>query len=72
MQVRTSLQTENHASTPPLNFLQVGALRVANQQRQSTEGKVGRHFLSLKKQPLFTFRTCSLAATIVKDARRPS
>ena len=34
MQVRTSLQTDNHhASTPPLSFLQ------ADQQRQSTEGK---------------------------------
>jgi len=53
-------------------FYRSDALRVANQQRQSTEGKVGRHFLSLNKQPLFTFRTCSLAATIVKHARRPS
>jgi len=24
MQVRTSLQTDNHASTPPLSFLQAG------------------------------------------------
>jgi len=32
MQVCTSLQTDNHANTPPLSFLQ------ANQQRQSTEG----------------------------------
>jgi len=33
MQVCTSLQTDNHASTPPLKFLP------PNQQRQSTEGK---------------------------------
>jgi len=26
MQVFTSLQTDNHASTPPLNFLQAGCL----------------------------------------------
>ena len=26
MQVCTSLQTENHASTPPLSFLQAGCL----------------------------------------------
>jgi len=32
MQVCTSLQTDNHTSTPPLNFLP------PNQQRQSTEG----------------------------------
>jgi len=38
MQVCTSLQTDNHASTPPLKvFLRV--LPAPNQQRQSTEGK---------------------------------
>jgi len=35
MQVCTSLQTDNHASTPPLQFF---TGRVPNQQRQSTEG----------------------------------
>jgi len=40
MQVCTSLQTDNHASTPPLSFLQAGCLSCRpNQQRQSTEGK---------------------------------
>ena len=37
MQVCILLQTDNHASTPPLCFLQ--AFLPPNQQRQSTEGK---------------------------------
>jgi len=36
----TSLQTDNHASTSSLNFLQAGMLLpTSNQQCQSTEGK---------------------------------
>jgi len=38
MQICTSLETDNHASTPPLSFYRPGALPAANQQRQSTEG----------------------------------
>jgi len=40
MQVCTSLQTDNHASTPPLSFF-TGWMpfRPPNQQHQSTEGK---------------------------------
>jgi len=39
MQVCTSLQTDNHASTPPLKFF-TGRMpfQPPNQQRQSTEG----------------------------------
>jgi len=39
MQVCTSLQTDNHASTPPLSFF-TGQMPFLppNQQRQSTEG----------------------------------
>ena len=37
MQVCTSLQTDNHASTTPLNFYKLGAL-LATQPCQSTEG----------------------------------
>jgi len=39
MQVCTSLQTDNHASTPPLSFFR-GCMPFLppNQQRQSTEG----------------------------------
>ena len=36
IQVCTLFQTDNHASTPPLSFLQAG--RPSNQQRQSTDG----------------------------------
>ena len=38
MQVCISLQTDNHASTPPLSFYRQDALPAPNQQRQSTEG----------------------------------
>jgi len=40
MQVCISLQTDNHASTPPLKFF-TGRMPFLppNQQRQSTEGK---------------------------------
>jgi len=39
MQVSTSLQTDNHASTPPVSFF-TGRMPFLshNQQRQSTEG----------------------------------
>ena len=46
MQVCTSLQTDNHASTPPLSFLQAGC--PPNQQRQCTEGIVATLQLQLK------------------------
>jgi len=41
MQVCTSLQTDNHANTPPLSFF-TGRMPFLppNQQRQSTEGKL--------------------------------
>jgi len=39
MQVCTSLQTDNHASTPPLSFTgRIIPFLLPNQQRQSTEG----------------------------------
>jgi len=46
MQVCTSLQPDNHASTPLLSFF-TGSMRFLppNQQRQSTEGK-GTHTLT--------------------------
>jgi len=44
MQVCTSLQTDNHASTPPLSFFTGQMLFLPpNQQRQSTEGKPYNH-----------------------------
>jgi len=39
MQVCTSLQTDNHASTPPLSYLQAGCLS-CRRTNQSTEGNV--------------------------------
>jgi len=41
MQICTSLQTNNHASTPPLSFF-TGRMPFLppNQQRQSTEGTI--------------------------------
>jgi len=41
MQVCTSLQTDNHASSPPLSFF-TGRMPflLPNQQRQSTEGTI--------------------------------
>jgi len=43
MQVCTYLQTDNHAGTPPLSFLQASRIPflLPNQQRQSTE--VNKH-----------------------------
>ena len=38
MQVCTSLQTDNHASTPPLFFTGRMPFLLPNQQRQSSEG----------------------------------
>jgi len=38
MQVCTSLQTDNHASTPPLFFTGRMPFLPPNQERQSTEG----------------------------------
>jgi len=36
MQVSILLQTDDHASTPPLSFYRPDALPAANQQRQGT------------------------------------
>jgi len=55
MQVCTSLQTDNHASSPPLNFFTGWMPFLSpNQQRQSTEGtrvspiltKIRKYFLN--------------------------
>jgi len=51
MQVCTSLQTDNHASTPPLSFC-TGRMPFLppNQQRQSTEGKTTTKKCKTEKQ----------------------
>jgi len=46
MQVCTSLQTDNHASTSPLSFYRPDAFLPPNQQRQSTEGHIASTQLS--------------------------
>jgi len=38
MHVCTLLQTDNHARTPPVSFLQAGCPSAPNQQHQITEG----------------------------------
>jgi len=45
VQVCTSLQTDNHASTPPLSFFFTDGMPFLppNQQRQSTEGNMLYH-----------------------------
>ena len=57
MQVCTSLQTDNHASNPPLSFF-TGRMPFLppNQQRQSTEGRV---YLSTFRSMTFRWRTCT-------------
>jgi len=51
VQVCTSLQTDNHASTPPLSFF-TGRMpfHPPNQQHQSTEGKYGHVVHEKRKQ----------------------
>jgi len=53
MQVYISLQTDNHASTPPLKFF-TGRMPFLppNQQRQSTEGKTNQNKTSPKMSML--------------------
>jgi len=50
MQVCTSLQTDNYASTPPLSFY-TGRMpfHPPNQQHQSTEGKITEGFDKIAK-----------------------
>jgi len=53
MQVCTSLQTDNHASTPPLSiFTGQMPFLPPNQQRQSTEGTI-RPIISKYTGPIF-------------------
>jgi len=59
MQVCNSLQTDNHASTPPLNFLQAGcpSCHPTNSVTQSTEGKGW-------EQPRTNTSRCSVRAIV--------
>jgi len=77
MQVCTSLQTDNHASTPPLFFTGRMPFLPPNQQRQSTEGMldtdswVERTTSSCKKVRLIFRVTSSLPEQIkVEDLKK--
>jgi len=72
MQVCTSLQADNHTSTPPLCFF-TGRMPFlpSNQQRQSTEGNTAMHtkcryeVIHLNKPPLsLAFSTCIYHANL--------
>jgi len=53
MQVSTSLQTDNHASTPPLSFFaDCMPFLPPNQQRQSTEDNCTTHNVFTKSQEM--------------------
>jgi len=44
MQVCTSLQTDDHTSTPPLSFTGLMPFLPPNQQRLSTEGTIFKNY----------------------------
>ena len=68
MQVCTSLQTDNHTSTPPLSFLQIGcpSCRPTNSAKalKATTG-LYKHYIN-HNQTLFTLTFRSLPETFVK------
>jgi len=77
MQVCTSLQTDNHASTPPLKFI-TGRMPflLPNQQRQSTRGKRHMCVNNLPKQEIIItlpviimFECCSVKVKILQQRR---
>jgi len=63
MQVCTSLQTDNHASTPPLKFF-TGRMPFLppNQQRQSTEG-IGNESVPIQ------LAQCRFPGLVISNAR---
>jgi len=66
MQVCASLQTDNHASTPPLSFF-TGRMPVLppNQQRQSTEDTVLQCAVACKQLLLFSVAWSSIVTCAV-------
>jgi len=75
MEICTSLQTDNHASTPPLSFFtgQMPFL-TPNQQRQSTEGTEGFASHSTQNRPFWNLKTffTSLGTEETKPNRKTS
>jgi len=71
MQVCTSLQTDNHASTPPLKFFTGRTPFLShNQQRQSTEGTSTEGTLT-KVAIFFTINTTVTIRKIIQISRLP-
>jgi len=64
MQVCTSFQIDNHASTPPLSiFTDWMPFLPPNQQRQSTEGQLQYKTLCIKNAPGFLQARCPSTVT---------
>jgi len=49
MQICTSPQTDNHASTPPLSFYRPDALPAVQPAAKSTKGNLKLHFKTIIK-----------------------
>jgi len=73
MQVCTSLQTDNHASTPPLSFF-TGRMPFLppNQQRQSTEGKTITRKQVIIRSTYFNASTAFGTATGTVEKKPPA
>jgi len=73
MQVCTSLQTDNHASTPPLSFF-TGQMPFLppNQQRQSTEGTTESYWHILLVRMLVFFVNRHYCRTIESKMQAPA
>ena len=57
MQVCTSLQTDNHASSPPLSFYRPDALPAAQPTGQRTEGNYCAHMQKISNT-VMSFTVC--------------
>jgi len=73
MQVCTSLQTDNHATTPPLSFF-TGRMPFLppNQQRQSTEGKKQLVITRIIKSLQITFAFSALTRLVGRQEEHPA
>jgi len=71
MQVCTSLQTDNHPSTPPLSFF-AGRMTFLppNQQRQSTEDNVTKQLVNARSSATADGPRDALSVEILSTAAR--
>jgi len=72
MQIRTSPQTDNHASTPPLSFFTDRMPYLPpNQQRQSTEGNVMYRLAQKNKtRDYFESKAAEIVEVVQQQLRR--